>query len=49
MTPSDFLIFGPVEKLRKGYEFYGREALLRAIEDILRGIKSMILEDVFLS
>jgi hypothetical protein len=49
MAPSDFLIFGRVEQLLKRYEFYGREALLRAIGDILRGIESVILEDVFLS
>jgi hypothetical protein len=49
MAPSDFLLFSHFEQLLKGYEFSGRGALLREIEDILRGIENVILEDVFLS
>jgi hypothetical protein len=33
----------------RGYEFADREALLYTIEDVLRGMEKVILEDVFLS
>jgi hypothetical protein len=46
---SDFYLFGHVKKLLRAHEFANREALLHAIDDILRGIEKMILEDVFLS
>jgi hypothetical protein len=48
LVSSDFCLFGHVKQLLRGYEFADREALLYVIEHILRGIKGMILEDVFL-
>jgi hypothetical protein len=49
LVPPDFYLFGHVKQLLRGYEFADREALLHAIEDILRGIEKVTLEDVFLS
>jgi transposase len=49
LAPSDFYLFGHVKQLLRRYEFADREALLHVIENILKGIKTMILEDVFLS
>jgi hypothetical protein len=45
----DFYLFDHVEQLLRGYEFADREALLYAIEDILRGIEKKTLEDVLIS
>jgi hypothetical protein len=46
---SDFCLFGDVRQFLRGYEFADREALFHAIEDSLRGIEKVTLEDVFLS
>jgi hypothetical protein len=48
LTPSDFCLFEHVKQLLRGYEFADREALFYLIEDILRRIEKVILEDVFL-
>jgi hypothetical protein len=37
LAPSDFYRLGHVKQLLRKYEFADREALLHAIEDILRG------------
>jgi hypothetical protein len=39
LSPSNFYLFGHVKKLLRGYEFADPEALLHAIEDILRDIE----------
>jgi hypothetical protein len=49
LSPSYFHLFGHVKKLLRGHEFTDQEALLHAVEDILRGIEKVIMEDVFLS
>jgi hypothetical protein len=48
-VPSDFSLFGHVKQLLRGYEFADREALLHAIEDTLRVVDKVIMEDIFLS
>jgi hypothetical protein len=49
LVPSDFYLFGHVSQLFGRYEFADRESLIHATEDILRGIDTVILKDVFLS
>jgi hypothetical protein len=49
LAPSIFYLFDHVKQLLKRYKFADREAFLHEIEDILRGIAKVILEDVFLS
>jgi hypothetical protein len=48
LAQLDFSRFGYVKQLLRGYEFGDREALLYAIEHILRGVEKLILEDAFL-
>jgi Holliday junction resolvasome RuvABC endonuclease subunit len=47
--PSDFYLFGHVKQLLRGYGFADREALVHAIQNILRGIEKVILENVSLN
>jgi hypothetical protein len=48
LAPSDFYLFACVKQLLAVQEFPDGEALLAAINAILRGIEKVILERVFL-
>jgi hypothetical protein len=48
-APSDFYLFGHIKQLFAGHEFPDRGALFDAVQDILRGIKKITRDRVFLA
>jgi hypothetical protein len=48
LASSDFYLFGRVKQILAGHEFPGGGALLDAVQDILRGIEMVTLDQSFL-
>jgi hypothetical protein len=48
IAPSDFYLFGYVERCFAGLSFEDADQLLAAVEGVLEGIEKVILQAVFL-
>jgi hypothetical protein len=48
LAPSDFCLFGYVQKCLAGLSFEDADQLLAAVEGVLEGIEKVTLQTVFL-